>query len=135
MPDLDVANSTASVSGSDLSKPDYIRLVRFLVQPFLEQPESLSVDCESFARGSRILVRVAFEGEDKGRVFGRGGRNIQAIRTVLQAAAIAAGQVVHLDIYNSGGNGGEMESDEPRSGRSPDRRSSSHPSPKLRSRS
>ncbi|MBV8887090.1 MAG: KH domain-containing protein, partial [Chroococcidiopsidaceae cyanobacterium CP_BM_RX_35] len=50
---------------------------------------------------ARVWIRVAFEGEDKGRVFGRGGRNIQAIRTVVAAAATAAGHSAYLDIYGS----------------------------------
>ena len=81
--------------------PDYAGLVRFLVQPFLESPDSLSVDCEISASTARVWIRVAFEGEDKGRVFGRGGRNIQAIRTVMAAAAALAGNLVYLDIYGS----------------------------------
>jgi uncharacterized protein len=79
--------------------PDYVGLVRFLVQPFLESPSSLKVDCEIIPSKPRVWIRLAFEGEDKGRVFGRGGRNIQAIRTVIEAAAKAAGQSVYLDIY------------------------------------
>lgn len=81
--------------------PDYAGLVRFLVQPFLESPDSLSVDCEISPSTARVWIRIAFEGEDKGRVFGRGGRNIQAIRTVMAAAAALAGQSVYLDIYGS----------------------------------
>lgn len=77
--------------------PDYAQLVRFLLQPFLESPDSLILDCET--NTARVWIRVAFEGEDKGRVFGRGGRNIQAIRTVLTAAAATAGHSVYLDIY------------------------------------
>lgn len=87
--------------------PDYAALVTFLVQPFLESPNSLKVDCEIIPSKPRVWIRVAFEGEDKGRVFGRGGRNIQAIRTVIEAAALAAGQAVYLDIY--GGIGPERE--------------------------
>ncbi|MBW4659647.1 MAG: KH domain-containing protein [Drouetiella hepatica Uher 2000/2452] len=83
------------------SSPDYAGLVRFLALPFLESPESLRVDCEISPRTSRVLVRVAFEGEDKGRVFGRGGRNIQAIRTVLQAVAQSAGRMAHLEVFGS----------------------------------
>ncbi|MCL1465231.1 KH domain-containing protein [Argonema galeatum A003/A1] len=79
--------------------PDYGGLVKFLVQPFLESQESLKVDCEISASSPRVWIRVAFEGEDKGRVFGRGARNIQAIRTALEAAARASGQSVYLDIY------------------------------------
>ena len=81
--------------------PNYAELVQFLIQPFLESPDSLSVDCEFFASTSRVWIRVAFEGEDKGRVFGRGGRNIQNIRTVIAAAAALAGHSVFLDIYGS----------------------------------
>ena len=83
------------------SSLDYSGLVRFLVLPFLESPDSLRVDCEISPRTSRVLVRVAFEGEDKGRVFGRGGRNIQAIRTVLQAVAQSAGRMAHLEVFGS----------------------------------
>jgi uncharacterized protein len=83
------------------SKPDYVELVRFLVQPFLESPESLKVDCEISYLSKRAWLRIAFDGEDKGKVFGRGGRNIQAIRTCVAAAAQSAGQSVYLDIYGS----------------------------------
>ncbi|MBF2021700.1 MAG: KH domain-containing protein [Hydrococcus sp. C42_A2020_068] len=81
--------------------PDYCGLVKFLVSPFLESPELLSIDCEQFNQNTRVWVRLAFEGTDKGRVFGRGGRNLQAIRTVLETAAAAAGQSLYLDIYES----------------------------------
>jgi hypothetical protein len=70
-------------------------------------------------------------------VFGRGGRNIQAIRTVIQAAAQAAGQSVHLDIYDS--QGGESRRDAAPGGRggakrAPATRSSTpKPAPKFRS--
>ena len=87
--------------------PDYCGLVAYLVKPFLESPDSLKVDCEVSPRSLRVLVRVAFEGEDKGRVFGRGGRNIQAVRTVLQAIAQVAGQTAHLEVF-----GGQPEREE-----------------------
>jgi uncharacterized protein len=100
--------------------PDYTGLVAYLVKPFLESPDSLKVDCEVSPRSSRVLVRVAFEGEDKGRVFGRGGRNIQAIRTVLQAIALAAGQAAHLEVF--GGQPDREEGDDRRDDHREDRR-------------
>ncbi len=81
------------------SPPDYLELVEFLVESLLESPESLSIDCEQVNNNQRVWVRVAFEGADTGRVFGRGGRNLQAIRSVLQTAAAAAGQSLYLDVY------------------------------------
>jgi predicted RNA-binding protein YlqC (UPF0109 family) len=103
-----VANSTQTQAVS----PDFAGLVKFLVEPFLESPQSLSVDCEVSPRRGRVLVRLAFEGEDKGRVFGRGGRNIQAIRTVLQAVAQMVGYSAHLDVYGSHSNSREGDADD-----------------------
>ncbi len=83
------------------SKPNYPELVRFLVEPFLDSPKELRVDCEPYADNHRVWIRLAFAGSDKGRVFGRGGRTIQAIRTVVVAAGQLAGQSVHLEIHGS----------------------------------
>jgi uncharacterized protein len=98
--DSSATNSTPISTAKPIAAaPDYVGLVRFLVEPFLESPDSLRIDCETLPSRARVLIRLAFEGEDKGRVFGRGGRNIQAIRTVLQAIAESSGQTVHLDIF------------------------------------
>lgn len=116
--------------------PDYVGLVKFLVAPFLESPESLSVDCEMSNGNARVWIRLAFEGEDKGRVFGRGGRNIQAIRTVIEASAQAVGQSVYLDIYGSSGQTKEMPVEGGRNGErssSPRRSPPPKPSSKIRS--
>jgi uncharacterized protein len=79
--------------------PDYSALVRLLVEPLLDQPEVLKVDCETHPQKARVWVRVAIEGADKGKVFGRGGRTIQAIRTVLTVAGQSVGQTVHLEVF------------------------------------
>lgn len=86
---------------SHLKGPDYTGLIRFLVAPFLEFPEALRVDCEAHSTNGRVWLRLAFENSDKGRVFGRGGRTIQAIRTVITATGQAHGHLIHLDIYGS----------------------------------
>ena len=108
MSDPAVANSAEVQTAS----PDFVGLVRFLVEPFLESPQSLSVDCEVSSRRGRVLVRLAFESEDKGRVFGRGGRNIQAIRSVLQAVAQTIGYSAHLDVYGSHSSSREGDVDD-----------------------
>lgn len=82
--------------------PDYPGLVRFLIEPFLESTASMSIDCETSENAARVWIRIAFEGEDKGRVFGRGGRNIQVIKAVVAAAAACAGHTAYLDVYGSG---------------------------------
>jgi uncharacterized protein len=106
-------------------RPDYEALVRFLILPFLEDPSALKVDSEFSEVRARILVRVAFEGEDKGRVFGRGGRNIQAIRTVLEGVAQTVGHSAYLEVF-----GGTADRDTVK--RPTQRTGSPKPVPKLR---
>lgn len=105
-----------STSQSRSAGPQYAELVRFLVQPFLDSSDALKVDCEISPSKPRIWVRLAIEGEDKGRVFGRGRRNIEAIRTVLEASAKAAGHSLYLDIYGAGSSRGETPSPNRESG-------------------
>lgn len=131
-------SNAASQSVRSEPSPDYAALVKFLIQPFLESPESLSVDCETSASASRVWIRVAFEGEDKGRVFGRGGRNIQSIRTVIAASAELAGHSVYLDIYNSPSfnSMSDSEATEIRSAsRKPGEQQSNSPKPTIKPRS
>lgn len=95
MPEAKTSSSPESTS------PDYVGLIKFLIEPFLEIPDALHVNCEQANHSKRVWLRVAFEEGERGRVWGRGGRNIQAIRTLLEAAARAANQSVYLDIYGS----------------------------------
>ncbi|WP_036482472.1 KH domain-containing protein [Myxosarcina sp. GI1] len=80
------------------TSPDYVGLVEFLIEPLLDNPESLYANSEVVRE--KIWLRVAFDSESRGKVFGRGGRNIQAIRTVIDTAAALAGHSVYLDIYD-----------------------------------
>ncbi len=89
-----------STRGANAS-PDFIGLVRFLLQPFLDEPKSLAIDCEQIESTQKIWIRVAFEGTDKGKVFGRGGRNLQAIRTVLAQTAALVGKSLNFEVYGS----------------------------------
>ncbi|MGV2827079.1 KH domain-containing protein [Myxosarcina sp. GI1(2024)] len=81
------------------TSPDYEGLVKFLIDPLLDDPQSLYIDSE-IIRERKIWLRVAFDSDSRGKVFGRGGRNIQAIRTVLNTAAALADQLIYLDIYD-----------------------------------
>lgn len=92
-------NTRSIITQSQRTGPDYVGLVKFLLEPLLESPDHLSVDCEKIRNREKVWIRIAFEGTDKGRVFGRGGRNIQAIRSVLETAALAVSQSLYLDIY------------------------------------
>lgn len=105
------------------TQPNYRELVEFLVTPFLETPEALRFDCEMASNQSKLLIRLAFDPLDQGRVLGKGGRNIQAIRRVVDIAAGLAGQKVHLEVYG-------MHREEPRPSGPPRRNGSRRPSPR-----
>lgn len=96
-------NNEVNFPLTDSTKPDYDGLVRFLIEPLLESPELLSFDCESVPSTKRVWIRLAFEENDKGRIYGRGGRNIQAVKTVLETAASIAGDTLYLEIYDEQG--------------------------------
>ena len=84
----------------NLTQSDYEALARFLMDPFLDKPDSLKFHSETLAGGKKLWLRAAFdEEEDKGRVFGRGGRNIKAVRTVIAAAAKRAEMTVNLSVF------------------------------------
>ena len=95
--------------------PDYEQLVKFLFKPFLSAPDAIGIDCEYTIERQRVWIRVAIASADQGSAFGRGGRNIQAVRTILQAAATAVGQSAHLDVYGSS-NSKYRDSDEQQDG-------------------
>jgi predicted RNA-binding protein YlqC (UPF0109 family) len=110
-------------------EPDYIELVKFLVKPFLETADALRVDCEHLAGGKRVMIRLAFDASDRGRVFGRGGRNIQAIRRIVDAAAALAGCQARLDVYGESAHGAE---DARRSSGRPSHTPKAKPKPRLK---
>ncbi|MEY2831809.1 MAG: hypothetical protein RLZZ574_1067 [Cyanobacteriota bacterium] len=125
------------LSGDQIAaSPDYEQLARFLIEPFLEDPQSLSINSEVNPQSKKIWLRVAFDQSDRGKVFGRGGRNIQAIRTTIQTAAAAQGESVFLDIYSdepaqSDDNFGRRERSSSGGGNHSKRQSPSKPAPKI----
>lgn len=86
------------MSQAPADRPDYVGLVRHLLQPLLEPGESLRLDSETTKAGRRVLLRLAAEDAAMPRILGRGGRNLQAVRAILNAAAELAGQQIHLEV-------------------------------------
>ncbi|MCC0177183.1 KH domain-containing protein [Waterburya agarophytonicola K14] len=124
------------LSGDQVAdRPNYEELVRFLIEPFLNDPQSLCVHSEVNQNQNKIWLRVAFDKSDRGKVFGRGGRNIQAIRTAIQTAAISHNESVFLDIYSDeppkSDDGDRRGRSSGNSGNSQRRKSPAKPAPKI----
>lgn len=127
-----------------MSSPNYVELTRFLMEPLLDSPEHLKVSEEVLGGGSKVWVRVALSEEaDRGRFFGRGGRNIQAVRNILRAAGENAEQKVTLEVFGAGpeqeerhrGRERRREAPSPQTSSGEGRSDRPKPKPKLRKRS
>ncbi len=125
-------NKTEGGNDREGGKPNYEGLARFLIEPFLNDPQSLRVNSEVNHNRNKVWLRVAFDKSDRGKVFGRGGRNIQAIRTTIETAATYNNESVFLDIYS---DEPPKSDDFPRRGRSSGnsrkRSNSPKPAPKI----
>jgi predicted RNA-binding protein YlqC (UPF0109 family) len=75
---------------------DYTELVSYIVKSIVSKPEDVSVMLVEGDRTNRVEVRLA--AEDVGKVIGRGGRNIDAIRSVVRAAALKNHDRVMVEI-------------------------------------
>ncbi|WP_165044303.1 MULTISPECIES: KH domain-containing protein [unclassified Adlercreutzia] len=74
---------------------DIVGLVDVVVRPLVEFPDDLKLEGSESADGS-ILVEIRVNEEDAGKVIGRQGRVIKAIRTLARAAASREG--VHVEV-------------------------------------
>ena len=62
-----------------------LELVTFIVRNLVSEPDALVIGAERDQRGVKIEIRCA--SGDAGRIIGRGGRIINAIRTLARASA------------------------------------------------
>ena len=75
---------------------DYKALVEFVVRELVTQPDQVSVSVTE--RDGRQLVAIAVASDDMGRVIGRRGSTIGAIRPLVGVAAAKAGDAVAVDL-------------------------------------
>jgi len=71
-------------------------LVRFLVTSLVDDPES--VDIAKRATGDSVTYEVSLHPDDVGKVIGRQGRIIKAIRTLARASAGTTGEHVDVEV-------------------------------------
>jgi len=76
--------------------PDYRELVEYIVRSLVDHPDDVEVTEASRGRSPRIEVRL--NPEDVGRVIGKSGRNIEAVRSLVKAAAIRDHRRVNVEV-------------------------------------
>jgi hypothetical protein len=74
-------------------------LIEFLARALVDRPDEVSVD--SFEEDDGTLVfEVHVAEDDVGKVIGRSGRTVNAIRSVVRAAAVREGRRVLVDVVD-----------------------------------
>jgi len=71
-------------------------LIADIVKALVDQPEQVSVT--EIEGGQTVVVEISVAKSDMGKVIGKQGRNAQAIRTILSAAAGKARKRYVLEI-------------------------------------
>ena len=71
-------------------------LLLFIVQKLTEKPDAVSVS--EYQDGDVAVLKLVVAEEDKGKVIGKQGKVIKAIRAVVGVAAAKAGKKVDVEI-------------------------------------
>ncbi len=72
------------------------QLLLFLARSLVDDPEKVEV--EGRETGSRVDLTLRVAPKDMGRVIGRQGRIVKAIRTVMKAASVKANKRVNVEV-------------------------------------
>ncbi len=74
-------------------------LLAYLARSLVDRPDEVSV--ESFEEDDgTVVLELHVAGDDAGKVIGRGGRTVAALRTVMKAASVRHGHRVLVDVMD-----------------------------------
>ena len=71
-------------------------LLAYLARELVDDPDAVRVDAEE--RDGALVLRLHVAPDDIGKVIGRGGRIVRALRTVVRASAAREGRRVLVEI-------------------------------------
>ena len=75
-------------------------LVEYVVKSLVEAPDEVSID--EFEESDETVLELTVSGSDMGRVIGKSGRVINAIRTLAQVSAAKQGKRVSVELVETG---------------------------------
>lgn len=74
-------------------------LLEYLAKGLVERPGDVSVDSFEEEDGT-IVLELHVGGDEVGKVIGRHGRTVNALRTVIRASAVKHGRRVLVDVVD-----------------------------------
>lgn len=75
---------------------DYAELTRFIADRIVSEKDGVEV--EKQPRGRTTIIRLKVAEPDMGKVIGKSGRNIEAIRAVVRAAGLRHHERVQVEL-------------------------------------
>ena len=77
---------------------DYKALVEYVARSLAEHPERVEVIAIERGHGT-LALKVKMADEDMGRLIGKAGRNIEALRTLVRVASLRERRRVFVDMW------------------------------------
>jgi len=74
-------------------------LLDYMARLLVDAPDAVEVE-EFVEDDGTVVLELAVDGEDYGKVIGRGGRTAHALRTIVKASAVPSGRRVLVDIVD-----------------------------------
>jgi len=74
-------------------------LLEYLARLLVDVPDAVEVE-EFVEDDGTVVLELAVDRDDYGKIIGRGGRTAHALRTVVKAAAVPEGRRVVVDIVD-----------------------------------
>ena len=74
-------------------------LVEYLARSLVDKPDAVSVESFDEDDGS-VVYELSVAEDDVGKIIGRGGRTVNALRCVLRACAAKQGRRLLLDVVD-----------------------------------
>ena len=84
--------------------------VKMIVEALVTHPEDVEITSEELEQ-EKIRINIRVNAEDRGRVIGRQGKTINALRTVVKAAAIKTNQRINLKVVEDAEENAEGSED------------------------
>jgi predicted RNA-binding protein YlqC (UPF0109 family) len=74
-------------------------LLEYLARALVDEPDEVEVEGFEEDDGT-VVLELHVADDDAGKVIGRGGRTVAALRTVMKAAAVRDGHRVMVDVVD-----------------------------------
>lgn len=75
-------------------------LLAYLARALVDEPDAVTVASFTEEDGT-IVLELQVAAQDTGKVIGRGGRTVSALRTVIRAASVKEHKRVLLDVLDA----------------------------------